>query len=192
MSVDTAKVNMKGHVLIKDKDTGEVILDKWNAIHFENMSLAIAQSLARLSTTGPIYEMAFGNGGSTVSGVGTVTYLTPNTTGATAQLYNQTYAKIVNNQDPNDTDPSENFITISHVNGNLFTDIIIQCTLDTGEPSGQNALDNTTNVNGTYVFDEIGILDYAGLLLTHIIFSPVEKSTNRSFSITYTIRIQMV
>lgn len=192
MSVDVAKVKVTGHLLIKDAVTGEVILDKMNAIHFENLSLAIAQSLARLSTLGPIYQMAFGNGGSTVSGAGTVTYLTPNTTGASAQLYNQTYAKIVNNQDSNNTDPAKNFITVSHVNGNLFSDCIVQCTLNTGEPSGQSAIDNTTNLDSPYVFDEIGLKDYAGQLITHVIFSPVEKSTNRSFSITYTVRIQLV
>jgi len=181
-----------GHCLIKDAITGEVILDKNNAIHFENMSLAIVQSMCRLSTLGPVYQMAFGNGGSTVSDVGTVTYLSPNVTGINANLYNQTYVKIVNDQDTTNPNPSENYLTVSHVTGNLFTDLIINCTLDFGEPSGQQFFDTTTNIEDTYVFDEIGIKDYAGSLLAHVIFSPVQKSSNRSFSIVYTIRYQMV
>lgn len=186
-----ANLEVIGHLEIKD-DLGNILVSKKNAINFENMSLAIAESLASQSNKGPIWEMAFGNGGASLSGVGTVNYLTPNTVGATATLYNQTYQKIVNGQDPNNTEPLTNNIIVSHVNGNLFSDIIINCTLDVGEPSGQNAIDNTTTMAAPFVFNEIGIIDYAGALLTHVIFSPIEKSTNRSFSITYTIRIQMV
>ena len=176
----------------KDKETGEVLLDQYNAINQENMSIAIAQSLASLSNLGPIYEMVFGNGGAVVSDVGTVTYLTPNTIGMNAELYNQTYAKIVNNQDPNNTNPQENYITVSHISGNVFTDLIIHCTLDVGEPSGQDSIDQTNSINGTFVFSELGLKDYQGLLLTMLVFSPVQKSSNRSFSIIYTLRFQLV
>lgn len=190
--LDEAKVMVKGHVLIKDTHTGEVILDKDNAIHFENMSLAIAQSLASQTNLGPVWEMVFGNGGASLSGVGTVTYLTPNIIGANATLYNQTYQKIVNGLDPNNSEPLTNNIVVSHVNGNVFSDIIVSCTLDVGEPSGQNAIDNTATMSAPFVFNELGLIDYAGKLLTHVIFSPVEKSTNRSFSITYTVRFQLI
>lgn len=193
---DTGQIKVTGHLLIQDADTGETIVDKNNAIHFENMSLAIAQSICR-EGVGAIRSMAFGNGGSTLSGVGTVTYFSSNTTGAAASLYNETYSKIVNSYDTANSDVTKNNLVVSHVTGNLFSDIIINCTLAYGEPSGQGAIDNTTNVSGTYVFDEIGIVAYNnagqdGNLLTHIIFSPVEKSTNRSFVITYTIRIQLI
>ena len=193
---ETGKLKFTGHLLIQDAVTGETVIDKSNAIHFENASLAIAQSLCR-KPAGPIRSMAFGNGGSTLSGVGTVTYFSPNTTGASSTLYNQTYSKIVNDQDSNNIDPIKNKLTVSHVNGNLFSDIIINCTLEYGEPLGQGAIDNTTNINSDFVFDEIGIIAYDnagqdGQLITHVIFSPVEKSTNRSFVITYTIRCQLV
>ena len=66
--------------------------------------------------------------------------------------------------------------------------------LDYGEPSDQNAYDNTNNNSGTYVFDELGLKSYSttgqSLLLTHVIFHPVQKSLNRLIQIDYTVRIQ--
>jgi hypothetical protein len=41
---------MQGHIKIWDPTTGEVIVDKRNAIHYENMSTALANSLANKST----------------------------------------------------------------------------------------------------------------------------------------------
>jgi len=81
----------------------------------------------------------------------------------------------------------------------VYSDILIQCLLDYGEPAGQTAFDNGTQLESTYTFDEIGILadygtDTAGndqtRLLTHVIFHPVQKSLNRQIQIDYTIRIQ--
>src|SRR3546814_17077288 len=63
-----------------DAESGEILLEKRNAIHFENMSIGIARSLANMGN-GPIYKMCFGNGGSTVNGLGIVTYLPPHVQG---------------------------------------------------------------------------------------------------------------
>jgi hypothetical protein len=67
--------------------------------------------------------------------------------------------------------------------------------LDYGEPSDQQAFDNSTNFNGEYVFDEIGLKTWQGQdlplrLVTHVIFHPVQKSLNRQIQIEYTVRIQ--
>lgn len=191
MIKDEAQLKMIGHITISDAETKEVLVDQDNAIHFESMSLAIAQSLGR-KPEGPIKEMAFGNGASTVNGVGQITYLANNTVGASASLYNQTFIKIVDNLDTGNLDPANNKIDISHVTGNLFSDIIITCTLDFGEPSGQDAFDDTTDLETDFVFDEIAIINRDGKLLTHVIFSPVQKSLNRKIEILYTIRIQMI
>jgi len=43
---DNTGVMMTGHIKISDPETGEVIVDKRNAIHYENMSQALANSLA--------------------------------------------------------------------------------------------------------------------------------------------------
>ena len=186
-----------GHVLIKDVDTGEVIVDKMNAINFENFSIALAQTVAN-RTDSWIQEMAFVNGGATVSGTGTITYLPPNVLGQTAQLYSETYSKVVNDQNPLNLNPKKNYITVGHSAGTTYSDVIVTCNLDLGEPAGQDAFDTATNLDGKYVFSELGLRAFSaagpgtGRLLTHVIFSPVQKSLNRQIEVVYTIRIQTV
>jgi hypothetical protein len=77
----------------------------------------------------------------------------------------------------------------------VYTDILVSCLLDYGEPGGQQAFDNSTNFNGEYVFDELGLKSWNGSadnlrLITHVIFHPVQKSLNRQIQIDYTLRIQ--
>ena len=188
---------IKGHIVIKDLITGEILVDKDNAINYENFSISLARTIANRPDSW-IQEMCFGNGGATVSEIGTITYLPPNVTGQTAELYNQTYYKVVDDQSPLDTNTAQNFISTAHIDGTTFTDVIVTCTLDLGEPSGQDAFDTATNIGGTYVFNELGLKAYSsngpdtGRLLTHVIFSPVQKSLNRQIQIVYTIRIQTV
>jgi len=188
-------VHMEGHIKIFDPETKKVYIDKRNAIHYENMSISLAESLGN-EGRGNIVEMAFGNGGTTVDPTGIITYLTPNNSGVNASLYNQTYYKTVDDNNVNNTDPSRNYIETRHTLGTTYTDILISCLLDYGEPSGQEAFDNSTDMDGNYVFDELGLKAYTtdganqGRLLTHVIFHPVQKSLNRLIQIDYTIRIQ--
>ena len=184
-----------GHVLIKDVDTGEVLLDKRNAINYENFSIAIAQALAS-RPDGHIFEMHFGNGGATVSGTGGITYFPPNVTGIEASLYNPTFFKVIDSTSASNPDPVNNNVEIVHTVGNTFTDIIISCQLEFGEPAGQETFDTSTNLNSDFTFNEIGLKSFnpipgAGSLLTHIIFNPIQKSLNRQMQIIYTIRISM-
>ena len=185
---------IKGFVKIHDPKTGEILVDKQNAIHYENMSIALAQSLADRNL-GYIYQMVFGNGGSSVDPTGVITYLPPNTTGQNAELYNETYAKVVNDNSAADLDPLNNKLTVLHVSNAVYTDILVTCLLDYGEPPEQQAFDNSTQFNGEFVFDELGIKVWNGAvddlrLITHVIFHPVQKSLNRQIQIDYTIRIQ--
>ena len=192
-------VTVKGMLKIYDPVTKEVFVDKTNAIHYENMSIALAQSLAEYFVAGQqvgyIYAMAFGNGGSAVDPTGVITYLPPNTTGQNADLYNQTYLKVVNQNSAANTDPTRNNLTVLHTSGKVYTDILVTCLLDYGEPAGQQAFDNSTNFNGEFVFDELGLKAWEGasddlMLITHVIFHPVQKSLNRQIQIDYTVRIQ--
>jgi hypothetical protein len=83
---------------------------------------------------------------------------------------------------------------IRHISGATYSDILVSCLLDYGEPLEQEAFDNSQDLSGNFVFDELGLKAYSptgtGKLLTHVIFHPVQKSLNRLLQIDYTIRIQ--
>lgn len=189
---------IEGFIKIHNPITGEILVDKKNAINYENISIAMAQSLSNRTSAqggGWIYQMAFGNGGSAVDPTGVITYLPPNTVGQNASLYNETYAKVVDDNSAADTDPTNNKMTVLHTSGKYYTDILVTCLLDYGEPAGQQAFDNSTNFNGEFVFDELGLKSWNGSstdlrLITHVIFHPVQKSLNRQIQIDYTLRIQ--
>jgi len=194
----TLSYKIDGFLKIYDPNSGEIFVDKKNAINYENMSEALADTLSNRGY-GEIYQMAFGNGGASVDETGTITYLPPNTTGQNAALYNETFAKIVDDTSVFNQDPTRNKMTVSHTSGRLYTDILVQCLLDYGEPAGQAAFDNSTEMDSSFIFDELGLLANYGAdnegnvitrLLTHVIFHPVQKSLNRQIQIDYTVRIQ--
>lgn len=182
--------HFEGHIKIWEPETGIIHQDKRNAIHYENMSVAMVNSLSNQGQ-GTIYQMVFGTGGTTVDPTGLITYLTPNTVGVNSSLYNQTYSKVV---DQNSSDPIRNKMEVRHISGATYSDILITCLLDYGEPIDQEAFDNSVDLSGNFVFDELGLKSYNpngdGKLLTHVIFHPVQKSLNRLLQIDYTIRIQ--
>lgn len=189
---------VEGFLKIYDPNSLEVFVDKKNAINYENMSVSLADTLSSRGY-GQIFQMAFGNGGASVDETGIITYLPPNTTGQNAALYNETYAKIVDDTSVLNLDPTRNKMTVNHTSGQLYSDILVQCLLDYGEPAGQDAFDNSTQTDSDYIFDELGLLAYYGTdsageiitrLLTHVIFHPVQKSLNRQIQIDYTVRIQ--
>ena len=188
-------LSVKGFLRIFDPESNITYVEKTNAIHYENMSESIANMLSNKST-GFIYQMWFGNGGTTVDPTGVITYLPTNTNVQNADLYNPTYSKIVDNTNATNIDPLRNKITVFHTPGQIYTDILVSCLLDYGEPSGQAVFDNSQDLNGQFVFDELGLKGYdlttqgTGKLLTHVIFSPVQKSLNRLIQIDYTVRIQ--
>jgi hypothetical protein len=202
---ESSGIYVRGHIKISDvtdKNNTVVLVDKSNAIHYENFSVALANSIADKNSIygGFIYEMDFGNGGTSVDPTGIITYLPTNTVGQNANLYNPTYSKIVDDTSIANPSPVNNKMTVTHIPGTVYTDILVTCLLDYGEPSGQALFDNSTNLNGEFVFDELGLrgrsidgtsgLTSTGLLLTHVVFSPVQKALNRLIQIDYTVRIQ--
>ena len=192
---ETGSLRIQGHIKIFDPDTKEVFVDKRNAIHYENFSISLANSVANLGKNF-ISEMAFGNGGSRIDPTGIITYLTPNVVGTDAALYNQTYYKVVDANNPYDVDVSRNFMEVRHIPGTYYSDVLVSCLLDFGEPAGQPAFDASVTQNNNFVFDELGLKGYnpagagTGPLLTHVIFHPVQKALNRLIQIDYTVRIQ--
>jgi hypothetical protein len=93
-------IEVKGHIKIVD-DLGNILLDKSNAIHPQNIARVIARALANESNYF-INRIAFGNGGTTVNAAFAVTYNHPNDgqspdTGTwDSRLYHETYSEIVN------------------------------------------------------------------------------------------------
>jgi hypothetical protein len=184
-----------GHVLIQDYDTQEVLLDKHNAINYENFSVAIASLLSGTVDSGTgagfeITKMKFGNGGTVIDATGNVEYKTTNTDTKLGDLYNQTFEKIVDVDDAGNTDTTNNKVEIQTYSGQPYSDVVVTCTLDYAEPSGQETTDTTTSMNGNFTFDEIALQTAATTRLSHICFHPIEKSANRKIKVIYTIRIQ--
>lgn len=95
----TIPVTVVGHCHIED-DLGNVLVDKFNAIHPQNIARIFARALAN-EPNSYINRIAFGNGGTVVDAAYTVTYRTPNDGQppdiATWQsrLYNETYSEII-------------------------------------------------------------------------------------------------
>jgi len=196
---DVGGIYVRGHIKISDPESGEIFVNKSNAIHYENISIALAQNLANKQQNF-IYEMHFGNGGTSVDNTGVIAYLPPNTTGQNSNLYNATYSKVVDDTSSNNGNPTKNYIQVRHIPGNIYTDILVSCLLDYGEPSNQSAFDNSQTLTENYIFDELGLfasstdgttgLISTGPMLTHVIFHPVQKSLNRLIQVDYTVRIQ--
>lgn len=196
-------LNVQGWVKIYNADTQEVLVNKKNSIHFENFSEALALSICAgplnasnsITAGGFINAMSFGNGGTNVSEAGIITYKSPNFVGSSANLYSPTHYKIVNQNFGTNQDPTNNYITVNHTVGKAYTDILTYCQLEYTEtptllPTAFDLIDNTTNLEDSYVFDELGLVSIAGKLLTHVIFHPIQKSQNRLLKIEYTIRVQ--
>lgn len=199
---ESSGIYVRGHIKISDvtePNNKVVLIDKPNAIHYENFSQALAWSIANKGENF-IYEMDFGNGGTSVDPTGIITYLPTNTVGQNSNLYNPTYSKIVDNTSAANLDPVNNKMTVTHIPGTVYTDILVSCLLNYGEPAGQTNFDNSQTLNGEFVFDELGLrgrsidgtsgLTSTGLLLTHVVFMPVQKSLNRLIQIDYTVRVQ--
>lgn len=203
---DIGGIYVRGHIKIHDPESGTVYINKNNAIHYENISIALAQNLAAKQQNF-IYEMRFGNGGTSVDPTGIITYLPPNVTGQNNNLYNPTYSKVVDNNSSANANPAQNSIQVRHVPGTVYTDILVTCLLDYGEPAGESAFDNSQTLTDNFTFDELGLIGRStdgtadaivsgafvsdtGPLLTHVIFHPIQKSLNRLIQVDYTVRIQ--
>lgn len=190
--------HVKGHVHIQDKETGEVFLDKGNAVHNKNMAIAIARGLANTLPgsdgirLNQIYKIKLGNGGSNIDSLNMITYQPPQVTSPSADLYNTTYFEVID--ESLISTPSENSVTYQESPApETSTIVICSATIAAGEPSGQDLTDSPpdSNPNSTYAFDELGLFTYDNKLLTHIIFSPILKTANRELVITYTLTISV-
>lgn len=200
------KTLVAGHVQIMDKETGEVLVDKHNAIHPKNMSTAIARGLSNTSNY-QIFKMKLGNRGTYIDATQQIVFNPPITTGDAADLYNPTYVEVVDDVDAGVG--VGNSVTFTNIPSSTNTRVIVTCVISANE-AFDNASDTTNSgqiegSNGVspYFFDELGLftkqtggastdLDPAGeLMLSHLIFSPIEHTGNRELVIVYTLTISV-
>lgn len=197
---------VSGHVQISDRSTGEVLVDKYNAIHPKNMATAIARGLSNAANY-QIFKMKLGNRGTYIDGTQQIVFNPPITTGDTADLYNPTYVEIVD--DANTGVGVGNSVVFTNIPASTNTRVIVTCVISANE-----AFDNAQDTNNTgqieggtgvspYFFDELGLftketsglstdLDPAGeLMVSHLIFSPIEHTGNRELVIVYTLTISV-
>lgn len=97
--LDNLPISVKGHVHVAD-DLGNILVDKSNAVHPQNMARVIARALANEDNFN-IHRIAFGNGGTQTDAAFTITYNTPNDGQPPdvrtwdSRLYNETYSEII-------------------------------------------------------------------------------------------------
>lgn len=204
---DILKTSIETNVKIIDSSTGEVLVDKPNAIHSANMATAIARGLANSGDNHQIFKIKLGRGGTTVNATQELVFNPPNTTSSTvdptADLYDPTYYEIVDDESALISSYPGNSVTWSNIPASASTRVIVTAVIASNEAVG-----NPTDTGGpnydtesTYFFDELGLFTQgtgaiAGngeqtdeLMLTHLIFSPIEHTGNRELTIIYTLTI---
>jgi hypothetical protein len=187
---EQSNISVDGHCLIKDSDTGEILLDKHNAINFQNFAFAVSNLLANKTENSNqffIDKIAFGYGGTSIDANGNITYKNPKVDGVNGALYNplldgssNAYTKQVSSIDVNDAE------------SNPYSDITVKVILDYDEPTTAPTLDNAQNFDhpDSWVIDEIALVTESGYNLTHLVFHPIQKAKNRKIEILYSLRIR--
>ena len=206
-----------GTLKIYDKDSGEILVQKKNAIHPGNMAYVLASALANKPTSvnasgsaPSINWMAFGNGGSVSTT--TLSYRSPRVsstydqlpiTSSGSSLYVPKYEQETVNtvyypgQDmsgktvPNNTAKVNFSVNLTHA---AYATAV-------GEtiPASDSSSDNVAVA--AFTIDEIGLLSGVTnsgvldktktLMLTHVTFHPVLLAANRTIVIDYTVTIQI-
>lgn len=203
--------HVSGHVQVFDNSTGELLVDDYNAIHPKNMATAIARGLSNAANF-QVFKMKLGNQGTYVDSSQQIVFRPPTTTGDTANLYNPTYFEVVD--DASGTVGVGNSVTFTNIPGSSSTRVIATCVIsaneavnrptDTADPDTVDGLDGVddTPTEGTYFFDELGLFtngtgttdpstgnQTGELMLSHLVFSPIEHTGNRELVIVYTLTI---
>jgi hypothetical protein len=204
---------------ITEPDNVITIVDKNNAIHFGNFSTKMAEAIIGRPSAFITYMAfgnggvtVESNGQITYKSANTSLAKDPS-----AALYNTTFIReIINYNTVGQTDLTREANAGGGVNN--YEDVTFVVTLDRNMPDTQmlfdlaNGSNDSTLTNTEFVFNEIAL--YTGLrdlgnstsdseldaffsditstrptLVTHVVFHPVQKSTNRVLEITYKLRI---
>lgn len=209
---EVLKTIVSGHVTITDNVTGEILLSNKNAVHSKNMATAIARGLSN-TINFQIYKMKLGNQGTYIDSSQQIVFRPPNISSDTADLYNPTYVEVVD--DDNALVGSGNSVTYTNIPSSTNTRVIITSVIsaneavnrptdeaDSATPTTDDPLtDASLDPDSQFFFDELGlftretsgtILDGAGeMMLSHLIFSPIEHTGSRELTIVYTLTISV-
>lgn len=180
MFKENIETQVIGTLKIYDKDSGEILVQKKNAIHPGNMAYVLASALAGLPTSvndggSPPYInwMAFGNGGSD-SGT-TLTYRAPRVfgvydklpiTSSNSTLYSKTYQQRTDNTvyfpgQPMDEENNSEIVPNNTAKINFRVDMDHQQYADM---NNETVPESDSTVSETFTFDEIAL--FAGNLIT--------------------------
>jgi hypothetical protein len=218
MFKDLIQSQVIGTLKIYDKDSGDILVQKKNAIHPGNMAYVLASALAGKPTsvngTGDaphINWMQFGNGGSVSTT--TLSYKSPRVnstydelaiTASNSSLYVPTYEQLSTNtvyfpgEDmgageivPNNTAKVNFSVNLTHAD---YATAV-------SETIPANDASTDASAIEAFTFDEIGLVSGVTdsgaldktktLMLTHVTFHPVLLSANRTIVIDYTVTIQI-
>ncbi len=193
---DNTGLRVRGIVGIYDVTDPENVVElvKKNAVHEGNIVYNIARAFVGGDDgRSSIGWMAFGDGGSEIANTGRITYRPTNTSRSRnelADLYNRVYQKNVN-------DEGFDHYVSPVIHTRPIADINLDVMLYMGEPNGQLPMDNANQFGDTFTFDEIGLFTNEedpndAMMLTHVIFHPIQKSLNRTLQIKYTLRFEIV
>lgn len=199
----------------------EILVDKGNAIHYGNISTVVARAISGNGSSFLTYMTFGNGGVNiddtgTITYRPTRTSVVKN---FSESLYSTTYVVSMTNE--SDTIQGTNTVASQNASTENYEDVLSSVVLGRNEPASQLVTDNSSGVNSgdataTYVFNEIALfagkkgipLDFSTgalaaqsvdnflnddttIMLTHVVFHPVQKSKNRQLKITYTLRFQM-
>ena len=214
MFKDVIQSQVIGTLKIYDKDSGDILVQKKNAIHPGNMAYVLASALAGKPTSvnasgdAPhINWMQFGNGGSVSTT--TLSYKSPRVnstydelaiTASNSSLYVPQYEQLTTNTVyfPGEDMGSGELVPTNTAKVNFSVNV---SHADYQSAVGGTIPANDSLTDANYTFDEIGLM--AGvtdsgtltkektLMLTHVTFHPVLLSANRTIVIDYTVTIQI-
>lgn len=214
MASEKFTTQVETNVLIKNQD-GTVLVDKSNAIHPANMATAIARGLSNAANYS-IFKMKLGNRGTFIDSSQQIVFQPANTTGVAADLYNPTYVEIVD--DSAAGIGIGNSVTFTNIPASTSTRVIVTCVVSANEainrPTDEADAETTDGggldgigigsgsipTEGNFFFDELGLFtsglgvpdllnETDELMLSHLIFSPIEHTGNRELTIVYTLTI---
>lgn len=214
---DKFNINVVGDVAIFETNNGIIgkkLLEKKNAIHPKNMAIAIARGLSN-SANHQIFKIKLGNQGTYIDANQQIVFRPPNINEDADDLYNATYTEIVD--ESNTGSGVGNSVTYTTIPNSANSRVIVTATIsaneavnrpsdesDSANPYPDPEVDGSIDPEGEYFFDELGLftsgvdegttalLDSSTeLMLSHLVFSPIEHTGSRELTVVYSLTVSV-